>query len=136
MWLFSPFLQTKKNSYSTNFQCGLYPEMREGPHVRLMRLRILLSRSCGFTLNQTLKAEFEIITYFCSAYIHNINADSHGTGCCSKIIMGARNGQGDIMTRIVTILGHPAFVLMFPWLSGIGSDVVMTPGNFQAYSEL
>ena len=46
-----------------------------------------------------------------------------------------RSGQGDIMTTI-SILGHPALVLMLPSLSGIGSDVVLTPGNFQAYPEL
>ena len=48
------------------------------------------------------------------------------------------SGQGDIMTRIpkVIILGHLALVLMLPLLSGIGSDVVLTPGNFQAYPEL
>ena len=45
------------------------------------------------------------------------------------------SGQGDIMTRIVVILGHLALVLMLPSLSGIGSDVVLTPGNFQAYPE-
>ena len=27
------------------------PEMREGPHVRMMRLRMLLSRSCGSHVN-------------------------------------------------------------------------------------
>ena len=26
-------------------------------------------------------------------------------------------------------------VLMLPWLFGIGSDVVLTPANFQAYPE-
>ena len=48
------------------------------------------------------------------------------------------SGQGDIMTRIPNsnILGHLALVLMLPSLSGIGSDVVLTPGNFQAYPEL
>ena len=49
------------------------------------------------------------------------------------------SGQGDIMTRtanskiIVIILGH---LVMFPSLPGIGSDLVLTPGNFQAYPEL
>ena len=52
------------------------------------------------------------------------------------------SGQGDIMTRtpnskiIVFILGHLALVMMLPSLPGIGSDVVLTPGNFQAYPEL
>ena len=52
------------------------------------------------------------------------------------------SGQGDIMTRtpkskiIVIILGHLALVMMLPSLLGIGSDVVLTPGNFQAYPEL
>ena len=52
------------------------------------------------------------------------------------------SGQGDIMTRtpnsniIVIILGHLALVMMLPLLPGIGSDVVLTPGNFQAYPEL
>ena len=42
------------------------------------------------------------------------------------------------MTRItnVIILGHLALVLMLPSLSCIGSDVVLTLGNFQAYPEL
>ena len=34
---------------------------------------------------------------------------------------------------IVIILGHLALVMMLPSLPGIGSDVVLTPGNFQAY---
>ena len=38
--------------------------------------------------------------------------------------------------QIVFILGHLALVLMLPSLSGIGSDVVLTPGNFQDYPEL
>ena len=52
------------------------------------------------------------------------------------------SGQGDIMTRtpnskiIVIILGRLALVMMLPSLPGIGSDVVLTPGNFQAYPEL
>ena len=52
------------------------------------------------------------------------------------------SGQGDIITRtpnskiIVIILGHLALVMMLPSLPGIGSDVVLTPGNFQAYPEL
>ena len=52
------------------------------------------------------------------------------------------SGQGDIMIRtsnskiIVIILGHLALVMMLPSLPGIGSDVVLTPGNFQAYPEL
>ena len=52
------------------------------------------------------------------------------------------SGQGDIMTRtpnskiIVIILGHLALVMMLPSLPGIGSDVVLTPGNFQAYPKL
>ena len=51
------------------------------------------------------------------------------------------SGQGDIMTRtpnskIVIILGHLALVMMLPSLPGIGSDVVLTPGNFQAYPEV
>ena len=37
---------------------------------------------------------------------------------------------------IVFILGHLALVMMLPSLPGIGSDVVLTPGNFQAYPEL
>ena len=37
---------------------------------------------------------------------------------------------------IVIILGHLALVMMLPSLPGIGSDVVLTPGNFQAYPEL
>ena len=37
---------------------------------------------------------------------------------------------------IVIILGHLALVMMLPSLPGIGSDVVLTPGNFQAYSKL
>ena len=38
------------------------------------------------------------------------------------------------MTRIPkSKLGHLALVLMLHWLCGIGSDVVLTPGNFQAY---
>ena len=37
---------------------------------------------------------------------------------------------------IVVILGHLALVMMLPSLPGIGSDVVFTPGNFQAYPEL
>ena len=42
------------------------------------------------------------------------------------------------MTRIqiVIILGHLALVPMLLSLSGIGSDVLLTPGNFQAYPEL
>ena len=49
-----------------------------------------------------------------------------------------RSGQGNIMTRIIIILGHlaMALVLMLPSLSGIGSDVVLTPSNFQANPEL
>ena len=49
------------------------------------------------------------------------------------------SGQGDIMARtpnskiIVIILGHLALVMMLPSLPG---DVVLTPGNFQAYPEL
>ena len=32
------------------FNVAFYsPEMREGPHVRMTRLRMLLSRYCGFT---------------------------------------------------------------------------------------
>ena len=48
------------------------------------------------------------------------------------------SGQGDIMTRTPNsiILGHLALVMMLPSLPGIGSDVVLTPGNFQAYPEL
>ena len=52
------------------------------------------------------------------------------------------SGEGDIMTRtpnskiIVIIFGHLALVMMLPSLPGIGSDVVLTPGNFQAYPEL
>ena len=53
------------------------------------------------------------------------------------------SGQGDIMTRtpnskiiIVIVLGHLALVMMLPSLPGIGSDVVLTRGNFQAYPEL
>ena len=47
------------------------------------------------------------------------------------------SGQGDIMTRTPKIiLGHLALVMMLPSLPGIGSDVVLTPGNFQAYPEL
>ena len=38
--------------------------------------------------------------------------------------------------QIVIILGHLALVLKLPSLSGIGSDVELTPGNFQAYPEL
>ena len=47
------------------------------------------------------------------------------------------SGQGNIMTRtpnskiIVIILGHLELVMMLPSLPGIGSDVVLTPGNFQ-----
>ena len=43
-----------------------------------------------------------------------------------------------IMTRIPNsnILFHLALVLMLPSLFGIGSDVVLTPGNFRAYPEL
>ena len=39
------------------------------------------------------------------------------------------------MTRIPNsiILGHLVLFLMLHWLSGIGSDVVLTPGNFKAY---
>ena len=37
---------------------------------------------------------------------------------------------------IVIILGHLALVMMLPSLPSIGSDVVLTPGNFQAYPEL
>ena len=37
---------------------------------------------------------------------------------------------------IVIILGHLALVMMLPSLPGIGSDVVLTPGNFQVYPEL
>ena len=47
------------------------------------------------------------------------------------------SGQGDIITRTpnskLIILGHLALVMMLPSLPGIGSDVVLTPGNFQAY---
>ena len=32
--------------------------------------------------------------------------------------------------------GHLALVMMLPSLPGIGSDVVLTPGNFQTYPEL
>ena len=53
------------------------------------------------------------------------------------------SGQGDIMTRtpnskiiVICILGHLALVMMLPSLPGIGSDVVLTPGNFQASPEL
>ena len=52
------------------------------------------------------------------------------------------SGQGDIMTRtpnskiIVIILGNLTLVMMLPSLPGVGSDVVLTPGNFQAYPEL
>ena len=52
------------------------------------------------------------------------------------------SGQGDIMTRtpnskiIVIILGHLALVMMLPSLPDIGSEVIFTPGNFQAYPEL
>ena len=48
------------------------------------------------------------------------------------------SGQSDIMTRtqIVIIHGHLALVMMLPSLPGIGSDVVLTPGNFQAYPKL
>ena len=58
-----------------------------------------------------------------------------------EIVAGKRefgSGLGDIMTelQIVIILGHLALVMMLPSLPGIGSDVVLTPGNFQAYPEL
>ena len=39
-----------------------------------------------------------------------------------------RKWRSDIMTRIPN--GNHT------WSSGIGSDVVLTPGNFQAYPEL
>ena len=45
------------------------------------------------------------------------------------------SGQGAILTRIPNS-NHIWSVLMLPWLSGIGSDVVLTPDNFQAYLEL
>ena len=42
------------------------------------------------------------------------------------------------MTRIPNsnLLGHLALVLMLPSLYGIGSDVVLIPGNFQTYPDL
>ena len=47
------------------------------------------------------------------------------------------SGQGDIMTRTPNSNhGHLALVMMLPSLPGIGSDVVLTPDNFQAYPEL
>ena len=46
------------------------------------------------------------------------------------------SGQGDIMIRIPNSNHTWAWVvLMLPLLPGIGSDVVLTPGNFQAYPE-
>ena len=45
------------------------------------------------------------------------------------------SGQGNEL-QIVIILGHLALVMMLLSLPGIGSDVVLTPGNFQAYPEL
>ena len=47
------------------------------------------------------------------------------------------SGQGDIMTRIPNSnhTWSSGMVLMLPSLSGIGSDVVLTPGKFQAYPE-
>ena len=48
------------------------------------------------------------------------------------------SGQGDIRPefQIVIILGHLALVLILLSLSGIGSDVALTPGHFQAYPEM
>ena len=37
---------------------------------------------------------------------------------------------------IVIILGHLALVMMLPSLPGIGSDVVLTPGNFPSISRI
>ena len=37
------FLQPQKNKIQYEFSMWRSPEMREGPHVRMMRLRMLLS---------------------------------------------------------------------------------------------
>ena len=44
------------------------------------------------------------------------------------------SGQGDIMTRTPNSnhTWSSGIVMMLPSLPGIGSDVVLTPGNFQA----
>ena len=50
------------------------------------------------------------------------------------------SGQGDIMTRIPnsnhTWSSGNGSDVAFVILSSIGSDVVLTPGNLQAYTEL
>ena len=39
-----------------------------------------------------------------------------------------------LLSYLVLVLMLPVLVLMLPWLSGIGSDVVLTPGNFEQNS--
>ena len=38
------FIQPQKNKIQYEFSMWCSPEMREGPHIRMMRLRMLLSR--------------------------------------------------------------------------------------------
>ena len=45
------FIQPQKNKIQYEFSMWRSPEMREGPHVWMMRLRMLLSRSCGSHVN-------------------------------------------------------------------------------------
>ena len=68
-----------------------------------------------------------MICLFLYTYIY-INGGSHGKDCCRKRIRGARGGQGATVTTIPNSNHN--------WSSGIGSDVVLTPGNFRAYPDL
>ena len=45
------FIQPQKNKIQYEFSMWRSPEMREGPHVQMMRLRMLLSRSCVSHVN-------------------------------------------------------------------------------------
>ena len=45
------FIQPQKNKIQYEFSMWRSPEMREGPRVRMMRLWMLLSRSCGSHVN-------------------------------------------------------------------------------------
>ena len=51
MYDFFNFIQPQKNKIQYEFSMWRSPEMREGPHVQMMRLRMLLSRSCGSHVN-------------------------------------------------------------------------------------
>ena len=79
---------------------------------------MLLSRSCGFTC----KKNFEGMI---------VNGGSHG-----RVEIPLGSGQGTIVTRTPNSIhtcssGIGSDITLVIWY--IGSDVVLTPGNIQAY---